>query len=250
MTVLRSLAFNIVMFGTGAALSLWARLVRHFRPESVLGFGMLWARISLRALALLCNVRVQVDGADLLPKSGPALIAAQHQSAFDTLVWLQLLPRPAYVLKRELLALPLLGPLLIPSGFVAVDRDGGAAALRKMVADCRLAVEQGRQIVIFPEGTRVPPGSRATLQPGVVALAHTLGLPIIPAATNSGLFWGRNAFNKRAGRLRIRIFPPLCAGARRDDIIAALSEIYYGQGVDNSVEKGTADFASESSSIF
>jgi 1-acyl-sn-glycerol-3-phosphate acyltransferase len=247
MTALRSLAFNIVMFGTGAALSLLAHAMRRFRPESVLDFGMLWARVSLRALDVLCKVHIQVEGAEYLPKAGPALIAAQHQSAFDTLVWLNLLPRPAYVLKRELLDLPLLGPLLIPSGFIAVDRGGGAVALRKMVADCRLAVAQGRQIVIFPEGTRVPAGSSTVLQPGVVALAHALGLPVIPVATNSGLFWGRNAFHKRAGLLRIKIFPPLPPGAGRAEIIAALTEIFYGRGVDNSVEKAAADFASESS---
>jgi 1-acyl-sn-glycerol-3-phosphate acyltransferase len=247
MTALRSLAFNIVMFGAGAALSLWAHVVKRFRPESVLDFGMLWARVSLRALAVLCKVQIQVQGADYLPKSGPALIAAQHQSAFDTLVWLQLLPRPAYVLKRELLDLPLLGPLLIPSGFIAVDRGGGSPALRKMVADCRAAVTQGRQIVIFPEGTRVPPGSRATLQPGVVALAHALSLPVIPAATNSGLFWGRNAFHKRAGQLRIKIFPPLPGCAGRAEILGALTKIYYDRGVDNSVEEARGDFLNESS---
>jgi len=249
MTALRSLAFNIVMFGTGAVLSIWAHIVKRFRPESVLDFGMLWARISLRALAILCKVEIQVEGAENLPKSGPALIAAQHQSAFDTLVWLQLLPRPAYVLKRELLDLPLLGPLLLPSGFIAVDRGGGAAALRKMVADCRAAVARGRQIVIFPEGTRVPPGESAILQPGVVALAQVLDLPVIPAATNSGLFWGRNAFHKRAGRLHIKICPPLPAGAKRAEVMAALTEIYYGRAVDNSVEEARGDFANESSEI-
>jgi len=246
MNALRSLAFNIVMFGTGAALSVWARMVKRFRPDSVLDYGMLWARISLRALTVLCNVQIRVEGAEILPKSGPALIAAQHQSAFDTLVWLQLLPRPAYVLKRELLDLPLLGPLLLPSGFIAVDRGGGSPALRKMVADCRLAVAQGRQIVIFPEGTRVPAGSRATLQPGVVALAHALDLPVIPAATNSGLFWGRNAFHKRAGRLRIKIVSPLPASQCRADILAELTRIYYDLGVDNSVEDAESDFVGES----
>jgi len=250
MTALRSLAFNIVMFGTGAALSIWAHMVKRFRPDAVLDYGMLWARISLRALTFLCGVRIQLEGAQYLPKSGPALIAAQHQSAFDTLVWLQLLPRPAYVLKRELLDLPLLGPLLLPSGFIAVDRTGGSPALRKMVADCRLAVAQGKQIVIFPEGTRVPPGSRAALQPGVVALANALGLRVIPAATNSGLFWGRNAFHKRAGRLRIKISPPLPAGAKRAEILAALTEIYYDSGVDNSVDQAAADFVNEASQNF
>jgi 1-acyl-sn-glycerol-3-phosphate acyltransferase len=207
---------------------------------------MLWARISLAALRLICGVRIDVVGLEHLPRAGPALIAAQHQSAFDTLVWLTLLPRPAYVLKQELLRLPLFGKLLLPSGFIAVDRTGGAAALRKMVADCRTAVAAGRQIVIFPEGTRVPPGEQAVLQPGVVALAHALDLPVIPAATNSGLFWGRNAFNKQPGRLQIRIYSPLRVGARREEIMSALVGMFYRQGVDNSVDETAGDFVRES----
>jgi 1-acyl-sn-glycerol-3-phosphate acyltransferase len=199
---------------------------------------------------MLCNVRIDIAGEKHLPQAGPALIAAQHQSAFDTLVWLTLLPRPAYVLKHELLRLPLLGPLLLPSGFVAVDRAGGAAALRKMVADCRKAVAAGRQIVIFPEGTRVPPGEQAVLQPGVVALAHALDLPVIPAATNSGMFWGRNAFNKRPGRLQIRIFSPLRVGARREEIISTLTRMFYTRGVDNSVDEAIGEFVHESNENF
>jgi 1-acyl-sn-glycerol-3-phosphate acyltransferase len=245
MTWLRSLAFNIVMFGAGTVLSLCGRVLKHLAPARVLDMGMLWARISLAALRWLCNVQIDVMGAEYLPRGGAALIAAQHQSAFDTLVWLTLLPRPAYVLKRELLDLPLMGPLLLPSGFIAVDRAGGAAALRKMVADCRKAVAAGRQIVIFPEGTRVAPGATAALQPGVVALAHALDLPVVPVATNSGLFWGRNAFSKRAGRLQIRAFPHLRKGARREEILAALTRIYYPEGVDNSVNEAAQQFANE-----
>jgi 1-acyl-sn-glycerol-3-phosphate acyltransferase len=246
MIPLRSLLFNIVMFGTGTVLSLCGWVLKYTAPAYVIDLGMLWARISLAALRLCCGVRVDVAGLENLPRAGTALIAAQHQSAFDTLVWLTLLPRPAYVLKHELLRLPLLGPLLLPSGFIAVDRAGGATALRKMVADCRKAVAAGRQIVIFPEGTRVPPGQQAVLQPGVVALAHALDLPVIPAATNSGLFWGRNAFNKRSGRLRIRIFPPIRVGARREEVMSVLSELFYRQGVDNSVDETAGEFVNES----
>jgi 1-acyl-sn-glycerol-3-phosphate acyltransferase len=227
MTLLRSALFNIIMYATGAALSLYGRALLHVAPGRVLGLGIAWARISLRALRLCCNLGIEVTGRNHLPAGGPALIAAQHQSAFDTLVWLTLLPRPTYVLKQELLGLPLLGPLLAPSGFIAVNRAGGAAALRQMVAGCRAAAAAGKQIVIFPEGTRVAPGARATLQPGIVALARALDLPIIPVATDSGEFWGRNAFRKNPGRLRIRICPPLPAAMPRAEILAALSRIFY-----------------------
>ena len=127
--------------------------------------GQLWSRISLRALKILCNIQIEVEGREFLPQSGPALIAAQHQSAFDILLWLTLLPYPAYVLKQELVEIPVLGATLPKAGFIAVDRDGGATSLRKMVAGCRKAVAAGRQIVIFPEGTRVPPASAGLSSP-------------------------------------------------------------------------------------
>jgi 1-acyl-sn-glycerol-3-phosphate acyltransferase len=151
------------------------------------------------------------------------------------------------VLKQQLLRLPVIGPLLIPCGFIPVDRDGGTPALRKMLADCREAAAVGRPIVIFPEGTRVVPGQRGTLQPGIVALAKMLNLPVIPAATNSGLFWGRQAFHKYPGTLRVKIFPALRGGATRGDILRQLEQCYYGEGVDNSVEEIDPQFQPDKS---
>jgi len=230
MIFLRSLGFNIVMFGAGTVLSLYGNLLVRLAPGRILGLGQLWARLTLRALAPLCRIHIDVAGGEHLPTSGPALIAAQHQSAFDTLVWLTLLPRPAYVLKQELLKLPLIGGLLLPSGFIAVDRAGAATAMRKMLADCRRAAAQGRQIVIFPEGTRVPPGERAVLQPGIAALAKHLNLPVIPAATDSGRFWGRQAFYKFPGRLHIKLHPPLPADTPRERLLEQLSRYFYDEG--------------------
>jgi 1-acyl-sn-glycerol-3-phosphate acyltransferase len=235
-TVARSLAFNVVMVLASLVLCLYGQVLRVWRPAGLIAVGRLWARICLAALRVCCGIRVEVEGAGFMPGGGAALIAAQHQSAFDTMVWLKLLPLPAYVLKRELLRLPLMGSLLEPSGFVAVDREAGAAALRKMIADCRAAAAAGRQIVIFPEGTRVAPGERGVLHPGVVALARALDLPIIPVATNSGLFWGRKAFRKRAGRLRIKVFAPLPPGGSREAVLGRLRWCYYEAGVDKSVE--------------
>ena len=236
MLFLRSLAFNIVLFATGIGLGLCSRLIPEKNGQAgVTRLGQLWSRISLRALRWLCHIDIKVEGREFLPQSGPALIAAQHQSAFDILVWLTLLPFPAYVLKRELVDIPVLGATLPKAGFIAVDRDGGAQSLRKMVTGCRQAVAAGRQIVIFPEGTRVPPGERGTIQPGIVALARALNLPIIPAATNSGSHWGKRAFRKYPGTVTVRLFPPVQGLTQREDLIEALEHRYYGGLVDNSV---------------
>jgi len=243
MILLRSALFNIVMFLTGAAFSLYGLVVNRVAPGRLLPLAVLWARLVLAALRGICGITLEVTGAEYLPATGAAVIAAQHQSAFDTLVWLILLPRAAYVLKIELLKLPLMGRLLVPCGFIPVDRDGAAAALRQLVVDCRRAAVQGRQIVIFPEGTRVAPGERGVLAPGVVAVAHSLNLPVIPAATNSGLFWSRKAFLKYPGVIKVRVFPPLPGSAKRAEILHRLEGCFYEDAVDKSVEEAAAGFA-------
>ncbi len=236
MLFLRSAAFNAIMFGACFGFSLWARLTSRLKENAyALRMGQIWARFTLRALKACCNIGVELHGAQFLPAGGPALIAAQHQSAFDTLFWLTVLPGPAYVLKQELTKIPIFGPLLPASGFIAVDRDGGAPALRRMLAECRAAIALGRQIVIFPEGTRVPAGERGTVQPGVLALARVLKLAVIPASTNSGRFWGRKSFKKFPGTISVTLHQPITNTEDDRGLLAALERIYYETSVDNSV---------------
>lgn len=245
MIFLRSVLFNIVMFTSGALFSLYGLVLNRVAPGRLLPAAVLWARLVIAALRVICRIRLAVIGVENLPQMGAAVIAAQHQSAFDTLVWLTLLPRTAYVLKVELLKLPLMGKLLVPTGFIPVDRSGGARSLRQLVVDCRKAARLDKQIVIFPEGTRVAPGERGELLPGVVAVAHSLNLPVIPAATDSGLFWGKKAFTKRPGVLTVRVFPPLPLDATRAEILARLVTCFYETGVDKSVEEAPPVFANE-----
>jgi 1-acyl-sn-glycerol-3-phosphate acyltransferase len=152
------------------------------------------------------------------------LIASQHQSAFDTLVWMNLVPRPAYVMKRELVRLPLVGPMLLLAGMIPLDRSGGAKALRALLAETDRATRDRRQIVIFPEGTRVVAGERIALQPGIAALAGHSGVPVLPVATDSGQCWSRNAFVKRPGILHIDIAPEVPSGLRRAALLDAIRD--------------------------
>jgi 1-acyl-sn-glycerol-3-phosphate acyltransferase len=215
------------MFGSGLMLSLWGTGLRVVAPQRLTPLAQLWARICLATLRLCCGIEVRVEGLENLPPGG-AIIAAQHQSALDILVWLVALPYPALVFKTELRKIPVFGPLLAPSGMIPVDRDGAAPALRKLLQDCRAAAAAGRQVVIFPEGTRVAPGARVDLQPGIVALAKAAGVPVLPAATDSGTCWGPRAFAKTPGTVRVRLLPPLPAGLPRDKIITELTSVYYG----------------------
>lgn len=210
MTILRSAVFNVAFFTVSVVMSLSAAVVRCIARRHVLDVAVLWARILVVAARIICGIRLDVRGLENIPP-GAALIASRHQSAFDTFVWLTLLPRCCYVFKTELLRIPLFGPLISSAGMIPVDRKGGAAAIRALLREADRAVREQRQIVIFPEGTRSEPGQQGSLQSGIAALASHTGLPVIPVSTNSGRLWGRRAFRKKSGTIRILIGRPIPA---------------------------------------
>ncbi len=217
--LLRSALFNVFFFGSTFVLTLVGTVVRCFAPHRILDLAAAWARLLLWGARVMCGIRWQVVG-DL--PTGAALIASHHESAFDTLVWLTLVPRPAYVMKQEMLRIPLFGALTRPAGMIAVDRSGGAKAMRGLMRDAARAVAEQRQIVIFPEGTRAEPGALLPLLPGVAALAASTGLPVIPVVTDSGRCWGRRAFRKHPGVIHIVLLPPITPGTRRRDLLPRL----------------------------
>ena len=238
MILVRSAAFNAFFFASTFLVTLAATGVRLLAPHRVIVVVVAWARLQLWAARTICGIRWQVTGT--LP-TGAALIASHHELAFDTLIWLTLLPRPAYVMKQELGRIPLFGALTRPAGMIAVDRLGGAKAMRRLIRDAAQAVAGQRQIVIFPEGTRAEPGTLLPLQPGVVALAASTRLPVIPVATDSGRCWGRRAFRKRPGVIHIVLLPPIEGATRRQDLLPRLGAALrngaaaLAQAVDKSV---------------
>ncbi|MCS6854024.1 MAG: 1-acyl-sn-glycerol-3-phosphate acyltransferase [Elioraea sp.] len=223
MTVLRSALFNAAFFGFTALAGLACLpLLPVLDRGGVLHMVSWWAGRVLALLRLLAGIRVRVLGEQHLPRAGAAIIAAKHQSAFDTIVWLDVLPAAAYVLKRELLAIPIYGWWAAAAGMIPVDRSAGASALLSLLRGAERAAAEGRQIVIFPEGTRVAPGERRRYQPGVVALYERLALPVIPVATDSGRFWGRRAFRKRAGTITLSVLPAIPPGLPRAEFLSRL----------------------------
>ena len=219
------------MFGSGTVLSLWGILLWRLGFSRLDRVPILWAKVCLAGLRLFCGVRLRIEGREHLPPAGGAIIAAQHQSTLDVLIWLTLLQHPSFVFKRELAKIPLFGVLLEPTGMVPVDRGGAGQALRKMVADCAKVLAAGRQIILFPEGTRVAPGKRARLHPGIVALAKANNLPLIPAATDSGLYWGARAFHISPGTVTVRLYPPIAPETPQEEILARLGATFYDLGV-------------------
>ena len=221
MSWVRALAFNIAFFGVTALLGLTALPLLLAPRETVMRFGRFWARCVLALLKAIVGLDGEIRGAEHLPR-GACLIAMKHQSAWDTLILPIVLGDPAVIIKRELLWLPLYGWYASRAGSIAIDRRGGAGALRRMVAAARKAVSAARPIVIFPEGTRTAPGQRLTYQPGVAALYQALAVPLVPAAVNSGLYWGRRSFAKRPGRIVLSFIEPIPPGLPRREMMVEL----------------------------
>ena len=221
MTWLRALAFNLAFILVTALFGL-AGLPLLLAPRRwVMGFGRLWARAVLALLQAIVGLAGEIRGSAHLPP-GAAVVAMKHQSAWDTLILPVVLGDPAVVLKRELLRLPFYGWYAARAGSIAIDRKGGAGALRRMVAAAGREVADGRKVVIFPEGTRTAPDQRLVYQPGVAALYQALALPVVPAAVNSGLYWGRRSFLKRPGRILLEFLEPIPPGLPRRQFMAEL----------------------------
>ncbi len=221
MSGLRALLFNIAFFAVTAILGV-AGLPLLLAPRPwVMRFGRFWAKGVLALLKAIVGLDGEIRGLEHLP-AGPSIIAMKHQSAWDALILPVVLGDPAVVIKRELLLLPFYGWYALRAGSIAIDRRGGAGALRHMVAAARRAAASGRKVVIFPEGTRTAPGRRLPYQPGVAALYRALAVPLVPAAVNSGLYWGRRSFVKRRGRIILSFLEPIAPGLPRREMMSEL----------------------------
>lgn len=175
-----------------------------------------WARWHRWCADVLLGVRGRIEGR---PPAGPALVAGKHHSMYETIDILLLLPDPIVVMKQDLVDIPGWGWLARRYGVIAIDRAGGAKTLRALIAAAREAVASGRPIFIFPEGTRVTPGERPPLQSGFAGLYRTLGLPVVPLATDAGNVWPRGLV-KRSGTIRFRFGEPIPPGLPRDEVEA------------------------------
>ena len=233
MLFLRSALFNLFFFVSTFLLTLPAAMISLIAPRQVMGWAKFWAKSQIHAARIICGIRLEVAGWENLPPA-PVLIAARHESTFDILVWIALVPAACFVVKRELVRIPLFGRCILATGMIAVDREAGAAAMRGLLKAGDRAKAEGRHIIIFPEGTRVEPDEHPPLQPGVVALAHRTGLPVVPVMTNSGSHWGRHSFRKQPGTIHIQIQPPLHEIRGRDAVLDALRAAYDSRNLTES----------------
>jgi 1-acyl-sn-glycerol-3-phosphate acyltransferase len=165
-----------------------------------------------------------------LPRHGPALIAMQHQSAWETLKLHMLFDDPCIAVKQELLRLPLWGGYLAALRMMPVDRAAGQRALPAMLDAARAAVVEGRCLVIFPEGTRVPHGERHPLKGGITRIYEATGLPIIPVTLDSGLFWPKNVLRRRPGTVTLRVLDPIPPNLDAKQVLRILESRFGNNG--------------------
>ncbi|MFI5000937.1 MAG: lysophospholipid acyltransferase family protein [Reyranellales bacterium] len=220
---LRSFAFNVGWYAGTAVFAVVGSPILLLPRRCVLAWAHLWLGFCLGWLRLTCRLGHRLSGLENLPK-GPAIIASKHQSTWETLALALLFPDVAIVLKRELLFIPVVGWAMARAGNISVVRSEGSTALRSLLRQGRAVLDDGRSILIFPEGTRVAVGAERPYHGGTAALYRQLGVPVVPVALNSGLFWGRRKFIKRPGTIDVEILPPIAPGLAREEFMATLRE--------------------------
>jgi 1-acyl-sn-glycerol-3-phosphate acyltransferase len=216
MQLLRSVLYALVFYPATFLFVLTGLTVSLFGNRTTRSLVRGWASFHHRLAEALLGVHSQVEGG--IP-DGAVLIAVKHQSMYETLEMVRIADTPVIVLKRELSQIPLFGWLTRRYGVIPVERSAGSKALREMMAAGRAAAAQGRAVIIYPEGTRVPPGQKPPLRPGFAGLYRALGLPVVPVAVDSGRLWSKGLV-KRAGTVRFRIGETIPAGLKRDEVEA------------------------------
>ncbi len=218
-----SFLFNVGFYLLSAVMAVVGLPVLALPVRANAAYARVWIRATLALLRVTCRLTHQVRGLENLP-AGPCIIASKHQSTWETLAFNLVFHDGAFVLKRDLFYIPIVGWMMWRAGNIGIDRAAGSSALRSILRDARRAMDGGRPIIIFPEGTRTAVGADAPYQPGVAALYTQLKVPVVPVALNSGLFWGRRVFVKKAGRIDVEILPPIAPGMTRAAFMKTLHD--------------------------
>jgi 1-acyl-sn-glycerol-3-phosphate acyltransferase len=221
MTFLRSLLFAGYFYLAMALSGLICMPATIASGGRSMAGGRMWARMTLWGLRWIVGARVVFKGMEHTPK-GAAIIAGKHQSNLETVLPFIMFERPAFVLKRELLDAPVLGWYAKAMGMIPVDREAHASALKNLLRAARPAKEAGRQIIIFPEGTRQDPGVKGDYKPGVAAIYRDLGVPCVPIALDTGRIWSARGVKVRAGVATIELLAPIPPGLSREDFMREL----------------------------
>ena len=241
--MIRSLLFNVAFWLWGLVMALVALPILLMSRQAMVRQAERWERGIQWLLRNLVGLDYQVLG-DEHRQDNRVIYAFKHQSAWDTITTHLLVDDPAIALKQELTKIPIFGPCLLHAGMIKIDRGQGAKALRSLIEGARQAIARGSPVVIFPEGTRTPPGEKHPYHPGVAALYKQLSVPVVPVALNSGVFWGRRAFAKRPGLIQVEFLEPIEPGLERKAFMAELE-----QRIETATERLVTDAGAESTPV-
>lgn len=220
--ILRSLLFTFVFYITTLLQMILYAPFYFLMPYRMVWFvPKLWARITLLLQKHITATNYEIEGVENLP-NGACIIAPKHQSAWETFGLLPYLNDPALVIKRELMWIPLFGWYMAKAQIIPINRTAPIKALKTIIQSAKKRAKQGRQILIFPEGTRRQPGQNPDYKSGIVALYNELKLQVVPIAHNAGLYWPRNNFRRYPGTIRVRILPPIEANLNKNEFLEKL----------------------------
>jgi 1-acyl-sn-glycerol-3-phosphate acyltransferase len=220
---LRSILYGIWYYGlTTLCAIVYIPLLALPRPALRRGIRI-WARLLIWGLRVIGGVRLEVRGLEHIP-AGACLLAAKHQSMFDIIPAFAYMPDPLFVMRREFMRIPVFGWHNLKAGTIIINREGQAQAMRKLMADARERFKEPRQLLIFPEGTRNPPGAEPNYKPGVAGIYRDLEVPCVPVATNTGVHIDVQGVAKSRGTVVYEVLEPIPAGLKRGDFMRILQE--------------------------
>ena len=219
----RSLLFNILFYVTTTLFVVIGSPLLFAPRRWAMAALAIHGRFELWLLEVIVGTKLEVRGREKLP-NGACLVAAKHQSAWETFALIPLFRDPALLMKRELFWIPFHGWFSKKFEMIPVDRDKGPAALRRMLREAKARIADGREIIIFPEGTRRAPGAPPDYKTGVILLYEALRVPCVPVALNSGLFWPRRSLVRRPGTIVVEFLDPIPPGLPKAEFLKRLTE--------------------------
>jgi 1-acyl-sn-glycerol-3-phosphate acyltransferase len=221
MLILRSLTYQTYFWLMSAVMTLAHFPLLVFSRKFFIRRIRRWSEFTLWGLRTFAGLGVEIRGAEHIPQGG-ALIASKHQSMWETVMLFVLLKDPAIIIKKELTWVPLYGWYCLKARMIVVDRGAHAKALRGLMRDSKSRFDEGRQILIFPEGTRMPVGAQPDYKSGIAAIYAQVNAPCVPVAVNSGLYWPKGSFLRYPGKVLIEFLPPIEPGLKRPDFMERL----------------------------
>lgn len=221
----RSLTFNIMFVLITFLLSITFLPISIFSKKTAIFTGYMWSQTNIFLLKIICKINLEISGLDNIPKNENFVIASKHQSTWDTIFFLKFFINPAYILKKELLYIPLFGQYLMMMGMLYIDRSKGKKSLEKISSEAKkIILNDKRNLVIFPEGTRTAINQKTRYKSGIYTIAKNNFCKILPVALNSGKYWPKGSFFKYPGTIKIHFLPHISQIDNKDQFMKNLEK--------------------------